>query len=297
LVCRKVSRDPRNRSLAADECSDLDIPSNDTCASISVVTDATQIQLLSWNTALDCSNIQPDYYICIGVSSPSSKTSSSIPIASTTSPANIPSPVQVSHSDPCGTHPSEAYTDSHTLQSSISPSCRRYYFVQPGDGCYAISQSAGIALTDFYAMNPAVGQCTDLEAFTYVCIGLHGSGTTITSGTAVPATGTGTTPSATLAVTTTAPARLASPTPSPAQVGHIALTASCDGTADTHYTARHDRRMSSILLYPTRCKLLQHCPASRNRLVVSVAGPSALCVMYEMKLIWRVTETFTAGMR
>jgi hypothetical protein len=67
--------------------------------------------------------------------------------------------------------------------------CERFYFVESGDGCYEIATDANIALSDFYSWNPAVGSnCQTLEAGVYVCIGITGPPTTITSGTPVPAT-------------------------------------------------------------------------------------------------------------
>lgn len=69
--------------------------------------------------------------------------------------------------------------------------CERFYKVESGDSCYNIAQEAGIALSDFYAWNPAVGNsCTGLQANVYVCIGLSGPITTISTGTPVPLTPT-----------------------------------------------------------------------------------------------------------
>ncbi|KAI7978781.1 hypothetical protein EIK77_004997, partial [Talaromyces pinophilus] len=58
--------------------------------------------------------------------------------------------------------------------------CERFYLVE-----------AGIPLASFYSWNPALnGDCSGLQANVYVCIGLSGPGTTITSGTPVPLTPT-----------------------------------------------------------------------------------------------------------
>lgn len=73
----------------------------------------------------------------------------------------------------------------------MTSDCIRFYKVETGDGCYAIAQDAGIALTDFYSWNPAVnGDCTGLQANVYVCIGKSGYATTITTGTPIPVTPT-----------------------------------------------------------------------------------------------------------
>jgi hypothetical protein len=57
-------------------------------------------------------------------------------------------------------------------------------------GCYAIATSNSIALTDFYAWNPAVStNCAGLEASVYVCVGVEATATaTVPSHTS---TGTG----------------------------------------------------------------------------------------------------------
>ena len=48
--------------------------------------------------------------------------------------------------------------------------CERFYLVDSGDDCYDITLDTGIALSDFYTMNPAIGSsCSILEAGYYVC--------------------------------------------------------------------------------------------------------------------------------
>lgn len=39
-----------------------------------------------------------------------------------------------------------AITTPSPTQGGMVAGCRRFYFVQPGDGCWAIANSAGIAL-------------------------------------------------------------------------------------------------------------------------------------------------------
>ena len=69
--------------------------------------------------------------------------------------------------------------------------CIRFYMVESGNNCYGIALHAGVSLSDFYAWNPAVqNDCSMLMAGEYVCIGISGYATTITSGSAVPATPT-----------------------------------------------------------------------------------------------------------
>ena len=53
------------------------------------------------------------------------------------------------------------------MQSGMVSDCDKFYYVEPDDGCY------NIALSDFYAWNPAVkDDCSGLEAEYYVCVGI-----------------------------------------------------------------------------------------------------------------------------
>ena len=58
-------------------------------------------------------------------------------------------------------------------QSGMVSDCDKFYYVEPEDGCYNIATAEGIALSDFYAWNPAVkDDCSGLEAEYYVCVGI-----------------------------------------------------------------------------------------------------------------------------
>ncbi|KAJ5765867.1 carbohydrate-binding module family 50 protein [Penicillium odoratum] len=81
-------------------------------------------------------------------------------------------------------------TTPSPTQTGMVSGCLRFYCVESGDDCYDIALDAGISLDDFYSWNPAVSDCADLEVSIFVCIGISGQATTITSGTPVAATGT-----------------------------------------------------------------------------------------------------------
>lgn len=54
----------------------------------------------------------------------------------------------------------------------MTAGCTKFYKVISGDGCWAIANANSIALTDFYAWNPAVGSdCQTLQPDYYVCVG------------------------------------------------------------------------------------------------------------------------------
>ncbi|KAJ5024029.1 hypothetical protein J3E73DRAFT_259043 [Bipolaris maydis] len=58
------------------------------------------------------------------------------------------------------------------IQNGMTAGCTKFYKVISGDGCWAIANANSIALTDFYAWNPAVGSdCQTLQPDYYVCVG------------------------------------------------------------------------------------------------------------------------------
>lgn len=66
--------------------------------------------------------------------------------------------------------------------------CDLFYDVQKGDSCPNIAQNYSITLDEFYAWNPAVDDCADLEYGYYVCVGVLASSSTAT----ITSTSTGT---------------------------------------------------------------------------------------------------------
>ncbi|KAH8655300.1 hypothetical protein BX600DRAFT_525233 [Xylariales sp. PMI_506] len=130
-----------------------DVKANDTCYDISLDNGISLDTFYSWNPAVNgCADLETGVYVCIGIESSTTATATAT-VATTTgaiTTTSLPSPVQ----------------------PGIASNCDDYYFVQPNDGCYAISVTYGISLDNFYAWNPAVGACTDLEAKTWVCIGV-----------------------------------------------------------------------------------------------------------------------------
>ncbi|KAK7184907.1 LysM domain-containing protein [Paraphaeosphaeria sporulosa] len=121
------------------------VKSDDNCYNIAQAEGVALNDFYSWNPAVgsSCGTLQPDYYVCIA----GPKTATPTP---TPTKGSTPTPVQ----------------------SGISKTCKKYYLVKSGDGCYNIAQAAGITLDNFYAWNPAVGNaCGSLWPDYYVCIG------------------------------------------------------------------------------------------------------------------------------
>ncbi|KAJ5933735.1 carbohydrate-binding module family 50 protein [Penicillium verhagenii] len=142
------------------------VESNNDCYDIALEANIALTDFYTWNPAVgsDCSDLESGEYVCLGTTGPLTTITSGTPIPATPSPT----------------------------QTGMVSGCLRFYYVESGDGCYDIALDAGISLDDFYSWNPAVSDCADLEASVFVCIGISGQATTITSGTPVAATGTAT---------------------------------------------------------------------------------------------------------
>ncbi|GLA39977.1 hypothetical protein AnigIFM63309_007581 [Aspergillus niger] len=164
----------------------------------------TLSQFYSWNPAVksDCSGLQPDFYVCIGVAG------STTVVSQTTLPATTT----------LQQLPLLGLTCLSRQESHLTPG-NKYYYVQHGDTCSDIATNHDISLNDFYSWNPAVGTtCSDLEADYWVCIGVSGA-------TAITTTSTSTSTSIVSSITPTSNA------PSPTQSGLV-----CD--CSTYYEAK-----------------------------------------------------------
>ncbi|PYI18206.1 hypothetical protein BO86DRAFT_314207 [Aspergillus japonicus CBS 114.51] len=165
-----------------------------TCAEIEATYSITEEEFLEWNPYIsllytDC-NLVAGYDYCVDINFETFGTSSSSTISASTAGS--------------ATVASTGITTPSPIQTGMTATCDEFYLVVSGDTCAAIASDAGIALSDFYAWNPAVGtSCADLDVGDYVCIGATG---TVTSTTA---TGSGT----------------GIVTPAPIQTG---MTATCD---------------------------------------------------------------------
>ncbi|PYI09360.1 hypothetical protein BO78DRAFT_437930 [Aspergillus sclerotiicarbonarius CBS 121057] len=168
-------------------------------------------EFYSWNPAVktDCSGLQSDYYVCIGVAGSTTAASSTTLPATTTSSAT----------------PTGSYLPQ---QTGIASNCDDYYYVQHGDTCSAIATNHDISLSNFYTWNPAVGTtCSGLEADYWVCVGVSGGNSATTT----------TPPTTTTSIPTTSTTGTA---PSPTQSG---LVADCS----TYYPAKSGDSCWSIV--------------------------------------------------
>lgn len=79
------------------------------------------------------------------------------------------------------------------IQTGMISTCDKFYLVASEDTCAAITTTAGVSLTTFYAWNPAVGSSfADLEVSEYICIDIIRSTTTaVTTTTTATTSGDG----------------------------------------------------------------------------------------------------------
>ncbi|KAF2000149.1 carbohydrate-binding module family 50 protein [Amniculicola lignicola CBS 123094] len=162
-ICRSVG-DPYPDTISTCECFTLITGSatkNPSCAKIASDAGIALSNLTLWNpwVGSSCDDglykdlaLKQQRAVCIGVNSTNvsptpttSRITSSTPVTSSTrttsTPVAPPSPTQ----------------------SGIVKTCTKYYKAVAGDGCWAIANSNGITLDQFYAWNPAVGNdCANL---------------------------------------------------------------------------------------------------------------------------------------
>jgi LysM repeat protein len=130
------------------------VVSGDSCYDIAVANGIALADLYSWNPAVGtgCGGLWPDYYICVGLIGGSTPTTTTT--TTTTKTGN-------------------GVTTPTPIQTGMVTTCKTFYLVVSGDGCYDIAAAAGVTLANFYAWNPAVGtNCASLWPDYYVCIGV-----------------------------------------------------------------------------------------------------------------------------
>ncbi|RYP35821.1 hypothetical protein DL767_003676 [Monosporascus sp. MG133] len=144
------------------------VSSGDTCSAVASRAGISLSQFSAWNPqtgGASCSSLWLDYYVCIGV------TGTSNPQSSTTNQGN--STLSTSRPQPSPTSEGNAIATPSPIQSGMTPNCREFYFVQPGDTCNIIASRYGIPTSDFMEWNPAAGpDCRTLWANTYACVGV-----------------------------------------------------------------------------------------------------------------------------
>lgn len=129
------------------------VQAGDGCWAISSAKKINLDDFYKWNPAVktDCSALQPDYWVCIGVKASQTSISSRTTKTSTSGGITTPTPTQ----------------------AGMVMGCKSFYKVKKGDGCWAIADANKIKLDDFYKWNPAVkNDCSALQPDYNVCIGV-----------------------------------------------------------------------------------------------------------------------------
>lgn len=141
------------------------VVSEDGCEAIATKYNITLADFYAWNPAVktDCSGLDANDYVCVGIDASSSATGSSTTTPSTTTSTST-------------TGTATGIVTPTPTQIGMTTDCDAFYYVVPNDGCYDIAAEYGIALADFYTWNPAVGDdCSGLEPNVYVCVGISTS--------------------------------------------------------------------------------------------------------------------------
>jgi hypothetical protein len=138
---------PIQTGMVSDCNSFYKVQSDDGCWAIANDKSISVDDFYAWNPAVetDCSGLQANVYVCVGVEASQATSISS----------------------------SGGVTTPTPTQDGMASGCRTFYKVQPDDGCWAIANDNDISLDDFYTWNPAVKtDCSGLQANVYICIGM-----------------------------------------------------------------------------------------------------------------------------
>jgi hypothetical protein len=128
------------------------VVAGDSCVDIANSHTILVSSFYSWNPAVntDCSGLQANVYVCVGITSTAT-------VTGVTTPAPI--------------------------QTGMVPNCNDFYKVVTNDQCGQIASAYTIPLSSFYSWNPAVHtDCSGLQASEYVCVGVAGAASATTTG-------------------------------------------------------------------------------------------------------------------
>ncbi|CAG8935539.1 unnamed protein product, partial [Penicillium salamii] len=136
------------------------VVADDGCYDIANDHGITLASFYTWNPAVktDCSGLQANEYVCVGV-----KSTSTSAVSATTSVSGVTTP--------------------SPIQTGMISTCDTFYDVHSGDSCYDVAETHGVSLDSFYAWNPAVKtDCSGLQPDEYVCVGVKATtGTGVTT--------------------------------------------------------------------------------------------------------------------
>lgn len=149
------------------------------CDSMLMNIDLTMADFYTMNPSVnsDCSGMAVGTYYCVSID-PNGLIGSDGSTNSTNSTTSLPS------GTPTPTATSSPITTPSPTQSGMVANCNSFHLIVSGDTCYNLANAAGIALSQFYAWNPAVkNDCSGLDTGYYVCTGTVGSSPSSSSAT------------------------------------------------------------------------------------------------------------------
>lgn len=144
-----------------NQCKTVTLGTNETCSAVAAANNITETQLHAWNPIINmaCSNLPAMNGTELCVDAPGRKFEA---------PSGTVPPLTPTVAVP---RPSDA------ADGSTKP-CARWYDVQKGDFCNALTLKFGISLADFLFLNPAVNEnCTNLFAEESYCVQAVGDST------------------------------------------------------------------------------------------------------------------------
>jgi LysM repeat protein len=128
---------------------------DDGCEAIAHTSGITPAQFYAWNPYIgtNCKNLWPDYYVCVSIVGVNPSMTTSIKPTTTKSGNGITTPTPI--------------------QNGMTGSCKKFYKIVTGDGCWGIANANKVSQDDFLKWNPAVkSDCSGLFPNYYVCVGV-----------------------------------------------------------------------------------------------------------------------------
>lgn len=155
-----------------NNCNKFDfVETGDSCSAVAARNGIAVAQLAEWNNAgADCTALWGQVYVCVGVTGSGTSTTTSPPATTTGNGIATPTPTQ----------------------PGMVNNCNKFDFVNTGDSCSAIATRNGITIANLIAWNNAGADCTSLWAQVYVCVGVIGTGTTLSTSTITTGNGVAT---------------------------------------------------------------------------------------------------------
>ncbi|KAF5253349.1 hypothetical protein FANTH_1761 [Fusarium anthophilum] len=144
--------------------------------------------LIRWNPSItaECGNFKEGFSYCI------QEKEVPVPVSSTTTKFTTapPSSTTLVPSKTTPTKPSTTAVGGNgvetpnPIQPGMVSNCNKFYFVEQGDNCNAVSSKHGITLAQFTTWNPKLGTgCSGLWADVWVCVSVIGHTATPTQST------------------------------------------------------------------------------------------------------------------